>query len=154
MKPGRLANHDTLIPTFSTPQLNMVYIARTAQIIVAAALLMKLPQSVFGTTIGPCHPYPGAVAQDCLRLIRDNLNNDEEIDCTYAPVTITHQTCSIMTKCTNGKATLTKDDAVRRSLTAIGSCALSDLGSISGYYLADDGAKTCYLYAGRELDSC
>jgi hypothetical protein len=41
------------------------------------------------------------------------------------------------------------DDAVRRALTVIGSCALSDYGSISGYYVADDGSKTCYSYPGQ-----
>ncbi|KAF8147985.1 hypothetical protein B0H34DRAFT_270744 [Crassisporium funariophilum] len=140
--------------TFRTPQsfpnIKMVYIARTAQIIVAAALLMKVPQSVFGATIGNCHPYPGADASDCLKLISDNLSNEEVLDCSKAPVILNYQTCSIVTRCTQGKATLTKDDAVRRTLTVIGGCALSDRGSISGNYLADDGAKTCYLYVGRE----
>jgi hypothetical protein len=41
------------------------------------------------------------------------------------------------------------DDASRRALTAIGSCTLNEYGSISGYYIAENGVKTCYLYPGK-----
>jgi hypothetical protein len=57
--------------------------------------------------------------------------------------------CSITTTCSAGETAITNDDAVRRALTVIGSCALSDRGSISGYYIADNGDKTCYLYPGK-----
>jgi hypothetical protein len=56
--------------------------------------------------------------------------------------------CSITTTCGPSETAIANDDAVRRALTAIGSCALSDYGSISGYYIADNGDKTCYLYPG------
>ena len=44
---------------------------------------------------------------------------------------------------------MSNDVAVRRALTAIGKCALSDYGSISGYYIGENGDKTCYLYPGK-----
>jgi hypothetical protein len=57
--------------------------------------------------------------------------------------------CSIVTKCGSGETAVVNDDAVRRALTTIGKCALNDRGSISGYYVADSGAKTCYMYPGQ-----
>ncbi|KAH9482020.1 hypothetical protein JR316_0006550 [Psilocybe cubensis] len=106
---------------------------------------------------GPCHPFPGAVAEDCLSLISENLNNDTVVPCINGLATLTQGECSIVTTCNSaiaGKANAPKNGimrylAVRRALTTIGSCALSDYGSISGYYVADKGVKTCYLYPGR-----
>jgi hypothetical protein len=128
------------------PILQMICAARVVQILASIALLVNGAQ---GAGPGNCHPYPGAVAADCLKLISDNLNNDSQLSCTNGPVTITYQNCSIVTRCTQGPADFTTDDVVRRSLTAIGVCALSDYGSISGDYTTDDGVKTCYLYPGR-----
>ena len=100
---------------------------------------------------GPCHPYPGAAATDCLQLIGENLNNDATLSCggSNSPATITLGSCSITVKCTAGPVTVEQSLVVRRALTTIGTCALSDYGSISGYYLADDGTKTCYLFPGQ-----
>jgi hypothetical protein len=128
------------------PISQMIYTAGAAQILATIALLANVAH---GATISNCHPYPGAAAADCLKLIGDNLRNDTQLSCTNAPVTITYKACSIVTRCTQGPADFTTDDVVRRSLTAIGACALNDHGSISGDYTADDGAKTCYLYAGQ-----
>jgi hypothetical protein len=95
-------------------------------------------------------PLPGAVAQDCLTLIGNNLGSEDTLTCgSNSPATITSGTCSITTACGSGVTSINKDTAVRRALTAIGKCALNDYGSISGYYIAGDGSKTCYLYAGR-----
>ena len=113
-----------------------------------SALLLIAPITS-AATIGSCHPYPGAVAQDCLQLIGQNLNSEAQTSCTGGRATITLGTCSITTTCGSGETAIADDDAVRRALTAIGSCALSDYGSISGYYIADNGDKTCYLYAGQ-----
>lgn len=102
---------------------------------------------------GPCHPYPGAAATDCLQLIGENLNNDATLSCgstsSTSASTLTLGSCSITIKCTGGPVTVETSLAVRRALTTIGTCALSDYGSISGYYLADDGTKTCYLFPGQ-----
>lgn len=112
------------------------------------ALLLIAPITS-AATIGNCHPYPGAVAQDCLELIGQNLGSEAQASCTGAGyATITLRSCSITTTCGPGETAIENDEAVRRALTVIGSCALSDLGSISGYYIADNGDKTCYLYAG------
>jgi len=108
--------------------------------------ILLLFQLAVGQTIGPCHPYPGAAASDCLELISNNFGSDAALSCGS---TLTIGSCSIVTRCTQGPATFTGDDVVRRALTTIGSCALSDYGSISGYYIAGDGAKTCYLYPGK-----
>lgn len=101
--------------------------------------------------IGPCHPYRGAVAQDCLDLIRDNLGNDTSLDLASSDgVTLYLRNCGIVTKATTaGGGQIEVDTVVRRALTAIGTCALNDLGSISGAYTGDDGVKTCYLYPGK-----
>jgi hypothetical protein len=128
------------------PISQMIYTACAVQILAAIALVVNFAQ---GAGVGNCHPYPGAAAGDCLKLIGDNLRNDTQLSCANGPVTITDNTCSIVTRCTQGPADFTTDDVVRRSLTAIGACALNDHGSISGDYTADDGAKTCYLYAGQ-----
>ena len=124
----------------------MIFTARAAHILAAIALFVNVAQ---GATISNCHPYPGAAAGDCLKLIGDNLSNDTEVSCTNGPVKITNGMCAIVTRCTQGPANVTIDDVVRRSLTVIGACALSDYGSISGAYTTDDGVKTCYLYPGR-----
>jgi len=124
----------------------MIYAACVAQILAAIALFVNAAQ---GDIISDCHPYPGAVAADCLKLIGDNLSNDTELSCTNGPVTIQYENCAIVTRCTQGPGNFTTDDVVRRSLTVIGKCALSDLGSISGAYTTDDGVKTCYLYPGQ-----
>ncbi|KAF8815075.1 hypothetical protein BYT27DRAFT_7156236 [Phlegmacium glaucopus] len=118
---------------------------------VLGMLLLLSPLTLSQTGPGPCHPYPGAVATDCLQLIGDNLNVDSPLTCgSDGRATITLRNCSITTKCAAGQTTVVPDDAVRRALTTIGACALSDYGSISGYYIADDGSKTCYLYPGQE----
>lgn len=118
------------------------------------ALLLLAPiiasSGALASSIGNCHPYPGAVAQDCLQLIGQHLNDDNQTTCTNGRATITLSLCSITTKCGAGETAITNDDAVRYALTAIGSCALNDRGSISGYYIADNGDKTCYLYPGNE----
>ena len=124
----------------------MIYTARAVKILAAIALLVNVAQ---GAGVGNCHPYPGAVAADCLKLIGDNLNNDTQLSCTNGPVTITNGQCSIVTRCTQAPVDFTTDDVVRRSLTAIGACALNDRGSISGDYTTDDGVKTCYLYPSQ-----
>jgi hypothetical protein len=115
-----------------------------------STLLVLVPLAL-SQTIGSCHPYPGAVAQDCLKLIGNSLNNDTEVPCgVNGRATITLGACSITTvnpNCSGTKPIV--DDVVRRALTVIGSCALSDRGSISGYYVAADNVKTCYLYPGR-----
>ncbi|KIM45719.1 hypothetical protein M413DRAFT_442342 [Hebeloma cylindrosporum] len=124
----------------------MIYTGRLAQILTTIALFVNVAHA----GVGDCHPYPGAVAADCLKLISDNLNNDTQLSCANGPVTISYQNCVMVTRCTEGPADFTTDDVVRRSLTAIGACALSDYGSISGNYITDDGVKTCYLYPGHE----
>lgn len=101
---------------------------------------------------GPCHPYPGAVAQDCLELIGNNLRNDTMLDLTTTnPVILSLKNCSIVTKRTSSIVTEVSVDAVvRMALTEIGQCALSDYGSVSGHYTnSDDGVKVCYLYPGQ-----
>jgi hypothetical protein len=113
------------------------------------ALLLAPIASTLAASIGTCHPYPGAVAQDCLELIGNNLGSEVQTACTGGLATITLRNCSITTRCGSSSTTISNDDAVRRALTAIGSCALSDYGSISGYYIADNGDKTCYLYPGK-----
>ncbi|KAF8869262.1 hypothetical protein CPB84DRAFT_1037085 [Gymnopilus junonius] len=112
-------------------------------------LLLLFPHAL-SQGVGSCHPYPGAVAQDCLQLIGDNLQNDKELVCEKGRATITLRDCSITTKCAVGETSVVPDEIVRRALTSIGACALSDYGSISGVYTAVNGAKTCYLYPGRE----
>lgn len=116
--------------------------------ITLSILLLVAPLAVVGQTgPGSCHPYPGAVAQDCLELIGNNLGDDTTIACDRDQrATLNLRNCSIVTKCVTGQTTVEVDTMVRRSLTVIGKCALSDRGSISGYYIADDGSKTCYLY--------
>ncbi|KAF9343943.1 hypothetical protein BGX26_004994 [Mortierella sp. AD094] len=100
---------------------------------------------------GPCHPYPGAVAQDVLELIGNNLNNDVGVQCDASGrATISLRNGVITTACAKGVTSVATDTMVRRALTTVGSCALNDHGSVSGYYIADDGSKTCYLYAGNE----
>lgn len=100
---------------------------------------------------GPCHPYSGAVAADLLKLIGDNLNDNTEthVDGRKKAV-ISFGSAVIVTTATRGAISVSKDIMVRRALTALGACALSDYGSVSGYYIAEDGAKTCYLYPGHE----
>jgi hypothetical protein len=114
-------------------------------------LFLLFAPTALAATIGPCHPYPGAAAVDCLTLIGDYLGNDTALPCTGTAglATLTLGACTITTKCGSSETTVVNDDAVRRALTAIGNCALRDYGSISGYYLADNGAKTCYLYPGK-----
>lgn len=117
---------------------------------VLGMLLLLSPLALSQTGPGPCHPYPGASAQDCLKLIGDNLNQDASLSCdSTGRATISSATCSIVTLCAAGMESIATDIAVRRALTTIGSCALSDYGSISGYYVAGDGSKTCYLYSGQ-----
>lgn len=99
---------------------------------------------------GLCHPYPGAVAKDCLELIGSKLGDETQLDLTSGPATITSNACSIVTKQTSGPASVDVDTVVRMALTTIGQCALSDLGSISGSYTDPDlGIQVCYLYPGR-----
>ena len=112
-------------------------------------MLLLLSPLTLSQTIGPCHPYPGAAAPDCLDLIGNNLNVETTLTCgSDGRATLTLRNCSIVTTCKVG-TTVVPDDAVRRALTAIGTCALNDHGSISGYYIAADESKTCYLYPGK-----
>ena len=128
-----------------TPLLSLNFVLRTLFLLSPHILLQ-----VVDAGPGPCHPYPGAAATDCLRLIGQNLNNDETLSCGSSPGTITLDSCSITMKCTAGPRTIEQSLIVRRALTTIGACALSDYGSISGYYYSDDdGTKTCYLYPGQ-----
>ena len=117
---------------------------------VLGMLLLLSPLTLSQTGPGACHPYPGASAPDCLKLIGDNLNEEATLTCGGNSLAkITSGSCSIVTACGAGTSTIATDTAVRRALTAIGKCALNDYGSISGYYIADDGSKTCYLYPGQ-----
>lgn len=53
--------------------------------IALSILLLVAPLAVVGQTgPGPCHPYPGAIAQDCLELISRNLGNDTQLACGSA----------------------------------------------------------------------
>jgi hypothetical protein len=114
------------------------------------ALLLFVPiAGALAGSVGPCHPFPGAVAQDCLELIGTNLQTEDQTSCTGGRATITLRNCSITTTCGAGVKTVDNQEAVRRALTAIGSCALNDRGSISGTYTEDGGARTCYLYPGK-----
>jgi hypothetical protein len=122
--------------------------SRTISFFNALLLLAPIASALAGN-VGNCHPYPGAAAQDCLELIGQSLRSEVQTNCTDRRATITLRNCSITTKCGPDVTAVLNDDAVRRALTAIGSCALSDYGSISGYYIADDGSKTCYLYPGQ-----
>jgi hypothetical protein len=101
---------------------------------------------------GPCHPYPGAAAKDVLDLIGNSLNSEDLVECdaTTRRATISRGNGVITTACPQSMTSVSKDAMVRRALTTVGSCALNDYGSISGYYIADDGSKTCYLYPGQE----
>jgi len=112
-------------------------------------MLLLLSPFALSQTLSDCHPYPGAVAQDCLELIGSHLNDDTALACDNGPAAITLRNCVIVTNCGPGEKTVVADDAVRRALTTIGKCALSDYGSISGYYITESGTKTCYLYPGK-----
>lgn len=118
------------------------------------SVVLTIPVLISAQILSDCHPFPGAIASDVLQLISNNFGADTTITCTQeAPThTLTLGGASFVTKCTNGPGTasFTADDIVRRVLTVVGKCALSDVGSVSGYYMADDGAKTCYLYPGQE----
>ena len=118
---------------------------------VLGMLLLLSPLALSQTGSGTCHPYPGAAASDCLHLISENLNSEATaLTCgSDGRATMTSGSCSITTACGRGVTTIERDTAVRRALTAIGACALNDHGSIWGYYIADDGSKTCYLYPGK-----
>lgn len=117
---------------------------------VLGMLLLLSPLTLSQTGPGPCHPYPGAAAKDCLTLIGDNLNEEANLTCgSNGLAKITSGACSIVIACAAGMTTIGTDTAVRRALTTIGKCALNDHGSISGYYIGDDGSKTCYLYPGQ-----
>lgn len=123
--------------------------ARFFNLFLATAILLS-PFALAQTGPGPCHPYPGAAAADCLELIGNTLNTDNELTCgSNGRATLTLRNCSIVVACAKGQTSAPADTAVRRALTTIGSCALNDHGSISGYYVADDGSKTCYLYPGQ-----
>lgn len=69
-------------------------------------------------------------------------------------VTITYQTASIVTMYNANAETITYDNMVRKALTAVGSCALSDYGSVSGSYVDDSGQKTCYMYNTGTAQKC
>ena len=129
----------------------MIYITLAAQITAAIAMIIHAPQTVTinGGTVGECHPYPGAVAADCLELIGHMLNDNVRLCCRENSLDVmTLRECSVVSKCTKGPIIYTGGQVVRQALTAIGACALSDYGSISGDYTADNGMKTCYLYPG------
>lgn len=124
----------------------MTYTARAVQILATIALLVNGAAAQTGP--GTCHPYPGATAPDCLELIGNNLNSESSVTCNSSNgrATISLRNCAITTACAQGVTSVDIDTMVRRSLTAIGSCALNDHGSISGYYIDAGGSKTCYLY--------
>ena len=104
---------------------------------------------VNGGTVGECHPYPGAIAADCLELIGHMLNDNVRLCCRENSLDVMAlRECSIISKCTKGPIIYTGGQVVHQALTAIGACALSDYGSISSDYTADNGMKTCYLYHG------
>ena len=119
--------------------------------VVLAALAIPILTSA--RTIGPCYQFPGADTSDCLQLIANNINNVTTIPCHGDPgskrASIYLRKCAIVTACPDSEyaaKTVEVATAVRLALTAIGSCALSVDGStISGYYDAADGSKTCYL---------
>lgn len=99
---------------------------------------------------GPCHPYTGAVAKDCLELIGNKLGDETQLDLTNGSATITSKQCSIVAKQTSGATSVDVDTVARMALTAIGQCALNDFGSISGYYTDSQlGIQVCYLYPGK-----
>lgn len=114
--------------------------------------MLTIPALISASTIGNCHPYPGAVAQDVLELIGNNLSNEDNVPCANGLATISLRNGAITTVCASGQdvASIDKDTMVRRALTAVGFCALNDHGSISGSYTGDDGVKTCYMYPGQE----
>ena len=116
------------------------------------ALFLLSAWGVAASSIGSCHPYPGAAAQDCLELVGNYLNNDASAACSNGLATLSLRNCVIVTPCPSGATTssIDNDTAVRRAWTAMGYCALNDHGSISGYYIGDDNVKTCYLYPGNE----
>lgn len=117
-------------------------------------LLSYLARHAQASGVGPCHPYPGATAQDCLELIGNNLGSEDTISLgSIQGATLSLRNCAIVTIATSGSTQIDKDTVVRRALTAIGSCALSDLGSISGSFTGDDGVKTCYLYPGKYVNT-
>lgn len=122
---------------------------KTSVNVVLAAFLAFGPLLASASSVGPCHPYPGAAAPDCLELIGNNLNNQDKITCNAGRATVSLRNCVIVTTCASGVSDVETDTSVRRALTAIGTCALNDYGSISGYYIADDNSKTCYLYPGK-----
>ena len=129
----------------------MIYITLAVQIMATAAMTVHVPQTVInnGGTVGRCHPYPGAVAADCLELVGNMLDDNVKIRCQGNSLDVmTLRECTIVSKCTKGPIVYTGSQVVRQALTAIGACALSDYGSISGEYTADNGMKTCYLYPG------
>ncbi|KAK5797225.1 hypothetical protein F5H01DRAFT_358881 [Linnemannia elongata] len=100
---------------------------------------------------GPCHPYPGAVAGDVLELISKHLNDDTETPVDKSGRAVLNlRNAVIVTAVTKNATSVVNDLMVRRALTALGACALSDFGSVSGYYIGEDGGKTCYLYPGSE----
>ena len=115
-------------------------------------IISYLTRQAQAAVVSSCHPYPGAVASDCLTLIGNHFSNDTRFGADNS-VILTLGGCSIVTKATAGGNIQTDyDTVVRRALTTIGSCALNDLGSISGAYTSDDGVKTCYLYPGKYVN--
>ena len=120
-----------------------------ANIVLAALSLIPILVSA-QTGPGPCHPYPGAAAGDCLELIGNSLNDETNVPCdSTGRATISLRNCVITTACASGVTSVVTDTIARYALTTIGTCALKDYGSISGYYISADGSKTCYLYPGK-----
>lgn len=116
-------------------------------------VVLTIPSLISAQTgPGPCHPYPGAAAQDVLEIIGNNLSNEDLVVCDSGTgrATLTLRAASITTACPAGVTSVAADDMVRWALTTVGFCALSDHGSVSGYYIAGNGSKTCYLYPGKE----
>lgn len=112
--------------------------------------MLAIPVLISAQVVGECHRYPGAAAKDVLQLISDNLNDDRAVPVENGKAVLKHPGASIVTVAPAGQTSFLRDDMVRRALTAIGSCALKDYGTISGYFIAEDGSKTCYLYPGSE----
>lgn len=100
---------------------------------------------------GPCHPYPGADAVDMLELISKHLYDETETPVDKSGRAVLQFRNAVIVKVVaEGVKSVVNQEMVRIALTTLGSCALSDYGSVSGYYIHEDGGKTCYLYPGRE----
>src|SRR5690349_9898819 len=62
---------------------------------------------------GPCHPYPGAVAKDCLELIGGKLRDDTQLDLTSGSAIMSSNACSIVAKRISGSQNIDVDTVAR-----------------------------------------